>query len=75
MCYIKRMVARKRQNRVVNQTRRQVKNLTIISTNKKEKVQTIVLMNIRISVKLRKNVHSCIDRNKLFLVNLMCVEW
>ncbi len=37
-----------------NQTRRQVKNLTIILTNKKQKVQTIVLVNIRMSVKLRR---------------------
>ena len=48
------MVARKGQNRFANQTRRQVKNLTIILTNKKEKVQTIVLVNRRMSVKLRR---------------------
>ena len=37
----------KTKHRVENQTRRLVKNLTIISTNKKQKVQTIVLVNIR----------------------------
>ena len=42
------------KHRVANQTRRQVKNLTIILTNKKQKVQTIVFLNIRISVKLRR---------------------
>ena len=44
------MVARKGQNSVANQTR-QVKNLTIVLTNKKQKVQAIVLVNIRMSVK------------------------
>ena len=42
------------KHRVANQTRRQVKNLTIILTNKKQKVQTIVLVNIKMSVKLRR---------------------
>ena len=48
------MVASKGQNRVANQTKRQVKNLTIILTNKKENVQTIVLVNIRTSEELRR---------------------
>ena len=72
----KRMVARKEnKNRVANQTRRQVKNLTIILTNKKQKVQAIVSVNIRMSVNREENVGSCIYRNELILGNLMCVEW
>ena len=40
------------KHRVENQTRRQVKILTIILTNKKQKVRAIVLVNIKMSVKL-----------------------
>ena len=42
------------KHKVANQTRRHVKNLTIILTNKKQKVQTIVLVNITMSVKWRR---------------------
>ena len=55
--YIKPMVTRKRQkHRVADQTRRQVKNLTIVLTNKKQKVQTIVLVNMKMCVKLRRKM-------------------
>ena len=47
-------------------TRRQVKNLTIVLTNKRQQVQTVVFE--------KENVCCCIDWNELILGNLKCVE-
>ena len=49
------------KHRVANQTRRQVKNLTIVLTNKKQKVQTIVLVNTNV----------CEIKKKIFVVVLI----
>ena len=72
------MVAKKGQNRVVNQmTRRQVKNLTTVLTEKKKQnFQTIVLVNMKMCVKLRSKMLSCcIGRSELILGILAYVEW
>ena len=63
-------------HRVANQTtKRQVKNLTTVIT-KKQNVQIIVLVNMRMCVKLRSKMFgSCIGRDELILEILTCVEW
>ena len=50
------------KHRVANQTtRRQVKNLTIILTNKNQNVQTIVLVNMKLCVKSRRKMFEVVS--------------
>ena len=69
------MVARKGQNKS-NDKKTSEKLNNCINKQKKQNVQIIVLVNIRMCGKLRSKMFgSCIDKNELILGNLMCIEW